>query len=37
MEEYHDLELTAEAFRTVLEEPELAAADAGIAVQALPA
>ena len=34
MEEYHDLELTTEAFRTVLGEPEFAAVDLGIAVQA---
>ena len=34
MEEYHDLELTTEAFQTLLEEPEFAAVDAGIAVQA---
>ena len=34
MEEYHDLELTAAAFRAVLEEPEFAAVDAGIVLQA---
>ena len=34
MEEYHDLELTAAAFRTLLDEPEFADVDAGIAVQA---
>ena len=34
MEEYHDLELTAAAFRELLQEPEFAAVDAGIALQA---
>ena len=34
MEEYHDLELTVAAFRRLLEEPEFAALDAGIALQA---
>ena len=34
MEEYHDLELTAEAFRALLGEPEFSAVDLGIAVQA---
>ena len=34
MEEYHDLELTATAFRVLLEEPEFAAVDAGIVLQA---
>ena len=34
MEEYHDLELTVEAFRSVLDEPEFADVDAGIAIQA---
>ena len=34
MEEYHDLELTAAAFRRLLEEPEFASLDAGIALQA---
>ena len=34
MEEYHDLELTARAFRELLDEPEFAAVDAGIALQA---
>ena len=34
MEEYHDLELTARAFRVLLEEPEFAAVDAGIVLQA---
>ena len=34
MEEYHDLELTIEAFRALLEEPEFAAVDLGVAVQA---
>ena len=34
MEEYHDLELTTEAFRALLEDPEFAAVDAGIVVQA---
>ena len=34
MEEYHDLELTTEAFRGLLAEPEFSAVDAGIAVQA---
>ena len=34
MEEYHDLELTVSAFRALLEEPEFAAADAGIVLQA---
>ncbi|MCY3617594.1 MAG: bifunctional proline dehydrogenase/L-glutamate gamma-semialdehyde dehydrogenase [Acidimicrobiaceae bacterium] len=34
MEEYHDLELTTAAFQALLEEPEFAAVDAGIAVQA---
>ncbi len=34
MEEYHDLELTTEAFRVLLDEPEFFAVDAGIAVQA---
>ena len=34
MEEYHDLELTAAAFRLLLEEPEFASLDAGIALQA---
>ena len=34
MEEYHDLELTTEAFRTVLEEAPFAAVDAGIVLQA---
>ena len=34
MEEYHDLELTVGAFRRLLEEPEFATLDAGIALQA---
>ena len=34
MEVYHDLELTAAAFRALLEEPEFDAVDAGIALQA---
>ena len=34
MEEYHDLELTVEAFRTVLDEPPFADVDAGIVLQA---
>ncbi|MDE0499038.1 MAG: bifunctional proline dehydrogenase/L-glutamate gamma-semialdehyde dehydrogenase [Acidimicrobiaceae bacterium] len=34
MEEYHDLELTTEALRTVLDEPEFADLDAGIVLQA---
>ena len=34
MEEYHDLELTTEAFRALLGESEFAAVDLGIAVQA---
>ena len=34
MEEYHDLELTVGAFRRLLEEPEFASLDAGIALQA---
>ena len=34
MEEYHDLELTAAAFRELLQEPEFAAVDAGIVLQA---
>ena len=34
MEEYHDLELTTAAFRTLLGEPEFAAVDAGIVLQA---
>lgn len=34
MEEYHDLHLTVEAFRRVLDEPALADLDAGIALQA---
>ncbi|MDH4278591.1 MAG: bifunctional proline dehydrogenase/L-glutamate gamma-semialdehyde dehydrogenase [Acidimicrobiia bacterium] len=34
MEEYHDLELTVAAFRTLLDEPELADVDAGIVLQA---
>ena len=34
MEEYHDLELTTAAFRELLQEPEFAAVDAGIALQA---
>ena len=34
MEEYHDLELTVGAFRRLLEEPEFAPLDAGIALQA---
>ena len=34
MEEYHDLELTTAAFRALLEEPEFAAVDAGIVLQA---
>ena len=34
MEEYHDLELTTEAFRALLDESEFAAVDLGIAVQA---
>ena len=34
MEEYHDLDLTTSAFRMLLDEPELAAVDAGIALQA---
>ena len=34
MEEYHDLELTVAAFRMLLEEPEFAAIDAGIVLQA---
>ena len=34
MEEYHDLELTTRAFRALLDEPEFAAVDAGIALQA---
>ena len=34
MEEYHDLELTVDAFRRLLEEPEFATLDAGIALQA---
>ncbi len=34
MEEYHDLELTVGAFRQLLEEPEFATLDAGIALQA---
>ncbi len=34
MEEYNDLELTVEAFRRVLDEPEFAAVDAGIVLQA---
>ena len=34
MEEYHDLELTIEAFRALLSESEFSAVDLGIAVQA---
>ncbi|MDH3300243.1 MAG: bifunctional proline dehydrogenase/L-glutamate gamma-semialdehyde dehydrogenase [Acidimicrobiia bacterium] len=34
MEEYHDLELTVAAFRSLLDEPELADVDAGIVLQA---
>ncbi len=34
MEEYHDLELTVAAFRSLLDEPELADIDAGIVLQA---
>ena len=34
MEEYHDLELTTEAFRALLGESEFSAVDLGIAVQA---
>ena len=34
MEEYHDLELTVSAFRGLLEEPEFASLDVGIALQA---
>ena len=34
MEEYHDLELTTAAFRELLQEPEFAAVDAGIVLQA---
>ncbi|MEM7340105.1 MAG: proline dehydrogenase family protein [Actinomycetota bacterium] len=34
MEEYHDLELTLDAFMRVLDEPELHHADAGIVLQA---
>ncbi len=34
MEEYHDLELTIAAFCSLLDEPELAGADAGIVLQA---
>ena len=34
MEEYHDLELTTAAFRMLLEEPEFAALDAGVVLQA---
>ena len=34
VEEYHDLELTLRTFRQLLEEPEFAAVDAGIALQA---
>ena len=34
MEEYHDLELTIAAFRSVLAEPEFSGVDLGIAVQA---
>ena len=34
MEEYHDLELTTEAFRALLDEAEFSAAELGIAVQA---
>ena len=34
MEEYHDLELTSAAFRELLQEPEFAAVDAGIVLQA---
>ncbi len=34
MEEYHDLELTVGAFRRLLDEPEFATLDAGIALQA---
>ena len=34
MEEYHDLELTTAAFRELLQDPEFAAVDAGIVLQA---
>ena len=34
MEEYHDLELTTAAFRTLLSEPEFEGVDAGIVLQA---
>ena len=34
MEEYHDLELTLEAFQRLLSEPEMHAVDAGIVLQA---
>jgi RHH-type proline utilization regulon transcriptional repressor/proline dehydrogenase/delta 1-pyrroline-5-carboxylate dehydrogenase len=34
MEEYHDLDLTVAAFRTVLDEPEFRSLTAGIALQA---